>query len=212
MDDETLSKEEAASVYDMLAPVYGVWNRLFESRAADRAFGMTDARGDVLEVGVGTGVFFKRLAEAENSGTVVGVDLSRRMAERTAARVTGSDGASVVRADGFALPFDDGSFDAVFCQYVLDLLPPDGFGDFLGELRRVLRPDGELSTVTVSPSEAPANRLLSWLHGISPKLVGGCRPVPVEGILGDNGFEVREKERVRQSGMASEVAVSTSRR
>ncbi len=215
--DAGLTKEEAVAVYDRLAPVYGVWGALFESRAADRSLELSlpeDATDeDVLEVGVGTGDFFGRLVDANPDGRNVGVDISRRMAERTRARMVRKSKNldadwQVARADAFALPFDDDSFDLVVCQYVLDLIPADGFAPLLDELRRVLRYDGRLSTVTLAPSDGVLPRLLGFLHRLSPKLVGGCRPVPVKEILEDNGFRIRESETVRQLGLPSDVVVA----
>ena len=42
------------------------------------------------------------------------------------------------------LPFPTGSFDAVFCCYLFELLPIEDVGVALKEIRRVLRPGGHL--------------------------------------------------------------------
>ena len=47
-----------------------------------------------------------------------------------------------VVADGSALPFDEGAFEAVVLSSVLEHVPPSSLFDVLGEVRRVLRPDG----------------------------------------------------------------------
>jgi ubiquinone/menaquinone biosynthesis C-methylase UbiE len=98
----------------------------------------------VLDVGCGTGIVARRAAQqVGDDGEVVGIDLNEGMLD-VARRSSAETDASIDwrRADATELPFDDGSFDAVLCQQVLQFIPhPD---DALREMHRVLRPVGHL--------------------------------------------------------------------
>jgi ubiquinone/menaquinone biosynthesis C-methylase UbiE len=101
----------------------------------------------VLEIGIGTGrIALPLLAQGVH---VTGVDIAPLMLEQlqqkhTAARQTapaGSWGALATQiADMTALPFADGSFDAVIAVHVLHLVPQ--WQRALGEALRVIRPGG----------------------------------------------------------------------
>lgn len=91
--------------------------------------------GPVLEIGVGTGRIALPLAEAGID--VVGIDLSRPMLDRLAAK---SDAVPVAEADCTALPFADDSFGSVIASHVFHLVPE--WRDATLEVLRVLRPDG----------------------------------------------------------------------
>src|SRR5215472_9173964 len=71
-------------------------------------------------------------------------------------------------ADGQALPFADGSFDAVICQLGLQFFPNPGRG--LTEFRRVLRDGGRVAICVIStPDRAP-------LWGILAEVLGQLLP------------------------------------
>jgi len=97
--------------------------------------GLAQAR-DILEVGCGTGVVAGELAHL-GSARVVGLDLDSGMlacARRQEGDVT------YVEGDAHALPFSDGSFDAVVCHYLLLWLVDPAQG--VREMARVVRPAG----------------------------------------------------------------------
>jgi ubiquinone/menaquinone biosynthesis C-methylase UbiE len=157
-----------AAVYDPL------------SVRAERTFGaemkgalLSSARGRVLEIGVGTGLSFAHYPEIEE---LVGVDPSEPMLRRARRRATdiGRD-VTLVEAPAEALPFEDDSFDTLVTLAVLCTV-----GDpqrALGEIYRVLRPDGQflfLEHVRSSdPKRARAQdryeRPWGWISG-------GCHP------------------------------------
>ena len=97
----------------------------------------------VLEVACGTGIVTRRLREAlPPSAKLIATDLSEPML--VFARGKLGDGGSIEwqQADAMALPFADESFDAVVCQFGL-MFVPDKLAA-LREMRRVLKPDGQL--------------------------------------------------------------------
>jgi SAM-dependent methyltransferase len=96
----------------------------------------------VLELACGTGIVTRRLREAlPASATLVATDLNDPMVEY--ARVAVPDPNIVwQQADAQALPFEEGSFDVVVCQFGFMFLPDKVRG--FREARRVLRPGGVL--------------------------------------------------------------------
>ena len=100
-----------------------------------RETGLAQAR-TVLEVGCGTGVIAEELARF-SPARVVGLDLDTAML--AFARRQG-DGVAYVQGDAHALPFPDGSFDAVVCHYLLLWLADPAQG--VREMARVTCPSG----------------------------------------------------------------------
>ena len=91
--------------------------------------------GRLLDIGCGTGA--QTVGFRDAGWEVTGVDASEDMLRRARAR-----GLEVVRTEATALPFDDGSFDAVVSLWTHTDI--DGFAGVLAEAARVLRPDGPL--------------------------------------------------------------------
>ena len=96
----------------------------------------------VLEVGCGHGELAERIGR-ELDARVVALDQSERMVELTRRR-----GVEAIVGDAQDLPFRSGIFDCAVAAWMLYHV-----GDLqqaLGELRRVLRPDGRLVAATSS--------------------------------------------------------------
>ena len=107
-------------------------------RAAELAAGRP-----ILDMPVGTAFFTVETAR-EHSGLVVGADIARGMVTEAKARATSSGIANLatVQADAHDLPFGDGTFAAILCTNGLQVIP--GLGRALGEMSRVLAPNGTL--------------------------------------------------------------------
>jgi SAM-dependent methyltransferase len=96
--------------------------------------------GRVLEIASGTGAVTRRLASVlPESVPIVATDLNQAMLDQASATGT-SRPVEWRKADALQLPFDDGEFDAVVCQFGAMFFPdrPKAFT----EARRVLRPGG----------------------------------------------------------------------
>ena len=94
----------------------------------------------VLEIAAGTGVVTRRLASAlPEDVPIVATDLNRPMLDMAAAVGTKRP-VEWREADAMQLPFDDGEFDAVVCQFGVMFFPskPKAFS----EARRVLKAGG----------------------------------------------------------------------
>ncbi|HVU77216.1 MAG TPA: class I SAM-dependent methyltransferase [Gaiellaceae bacterium] len=122
--------------FDALAPVWDATraggDRLLPMQAALDAFAAAPAR--VLDLGTGTGVIARLVAERWPEAEVVGVDLSPKMVDE-ARRLATSDRQRYEVADSTALPFPDGSFDAVLMN---NMIP------FFDEIARVVAPGGHV--------------------------------------------------------------------
>jgi ubiquinone/menaquinone biosynthesis C-methylase UbiE len=130
----------------------GRWSRLFAPAVLNIA---EVSRGDrVLDLATGPGeAALMALSIVEQSGLVVGVDISEPMLEAARARL-GNRSFRPVAADGHALPFRDGQFDAVVCQLSLQFFRDPAQG--LGECCRVLRKGGRVAACVIStPDQAP---------------------------------------------------------
>ncbi len=114
---------------------------LFEPYAADLAARLASRPlGRVLEIAAGTGVATRAMVTAlPEAVSIVATDLNQAMLDQAAARGTARP-VEWRQADAMALPFADGTFDAVVCQFGAMFFPEKGRA--YAEVRRVLRPRG----------------------------------------------------------------------
>lgn len=115
---------------------------IFEPYAADlleRLRARPPAR--LLELACGTGVVTRRLAAGLAGTRIVATDLNPAMIEEAKAVGTKRP-VDWQPADAMALPFPDGSFDAIACQYGVMFFPDKAKA--FAEARRVLKPGGRL--------------------------------------------------------------------
>jgi ubiquinone/menaquinone biosynthesis C-methylase UbiE len=118
---------------------------------------LAQAHGRVLEIGGGTGANLPFYGAAVCSLTVTEPD--EAMARRLERHVNEQDRPiELVRASAENLPFEDGSFDFVVSTLVLCSVEDQPRA--LGELRRVLKPDGQLMFIEHVRSDE--DRLARW--------------------------------------------------
>ena len=116
---------------------------LFEPYAADLVNRLASrSPGSVLEVAAGTGVVTRALASVlPERVSIVATDLNQPMLDQASALGT-SRPVQWRQADAMQLPFQDGTFDAVVCQFGVMFFPEKAKA--LSEAHRVLRPGGVL--------------------------------------------------------------------
>ena len=113
---------------------------IFEPYAADlkhRVDSMDVSR--ILELAAGTGVVTRALATIARGLSIVATDLNQAMLDEAANAGT-SRPVQWQRADAMALPFTDGEFDAVVCQFGVMFFPDKSTA--YAEACRVLKPGG----------------------------------------------------------------------
>jgi len=165
----SLPAAEVRSMFDRIAPVYDVMNRLM-TMGLDQRWRRLAAQavvrpGDrVLDACCGTGDL--AVAAAGAGGRVTGLDFSPRMLERARRKQAA---VTWVEGDLLALPFDDGSFEAATVGFgvrnVSDL------EQAVAELRRMLVPDGRVAILEITRPQgvlAPFYRL--WFDRLVPLL------------------------------------------
>lgn len=126
--------------YDWLAPLYD-WSMVLAERALGphRRGLLAQARGRVLDVGVGTGA---TLPYYPPGCWVLGIDTSSAMLRRSARRAAGLGLTfTPLLMDAQRLAFPDGYFDIVVSSLVLCSVSDPH--QALCEMRRVLRPGGK---------------------------------------------------------------------
>jgi SAM-dependent methyltransferase len=114
---------------------------IFEPYAADLANRLrSKPLSQVLEIAAGTGVVTRALASVLLPSTaIVATDLNQAMLDQAAAVGTKRP-VEWRQADAMQLPFRDGMFDAVVCQFGVMFFPEKAKA--FSEARRVLRPGG----------------------------------------------------------------------
>jgi demethylmenaquinone methyltransferase / 2-methoxy-6-polyprenyl-1,4-benzoquinol methylase len=166
----TLPANEVRSMFDRIAPVYDVMNRVMTAGLDLRWRRLTAEavvrKGDrVLDACCGTG----DLAVADvraGGGEVTGLDFSPRMLERARSK---SSEITWVEGDLLELPFEDGSFDAATVGFGVRNVADLERG--LAQLARVLVSGGRLGILEITTPTGflrPFYRL--WFDRIVPLL------------------------------------------
>ncbi|MFQ5349449.1 MAG: class I SAM-dependent methyltransferase [Thermoanaerobaculia bacterium] len=215
--ERTLGREQARAFYD------GFGRRqdrqaFYEDVALQGILaegGFEEAR-NVAELGCGTGRFAEiLLSERLPAGaSYLGVDLSPTMVTLASTRLARfGERARVVLTDGEPrLPLPERVADRFVTNYVLDLLPLAEIDEVLAEAHRVLRPGGRLCATGLTEGSGPLSRLVSGLwrrvQRLSPRLVGGCRPVCVAERLDGAAWRPLHVATVVAWGIPSEVLVA----
>jgi ubiquinone/menaquinone biosynthesis C-methylase UbiE len=177
----------------LMAALYDPVLRVVERRGLRqwRRESLAALSGRVLEIGAGTGRNLPFYPEAVTELVLLEPDphmraqLARRSA-RERRRLTIHDG------DAAALPFPDGTFDAVVMTLVLCTIPE--VPRALAEARRVLAPHGSLVFIEhVGATEGTRRR--RWQRRLEPvwrRVAGGCRLTSdTLRAIADAGFTVR---------------------
>jgi SAM-dependent methyltransferase len=152
----------------------------------------------VLETACGTGIVTRRLADRiRGHGSLVATDLNEAMIAH--GRTTLAAGPGLLEwqpADATKLPFPDGSFDAVVCQFGLMFFPDKSAG--VREAFRVLKPGGRYlfnvwDAIVHNPLARIAHETVAAFFPADPPTFYEVPfslhdPEPVLALLGQAGF------------------------
>ena len=183
-------------VWDKAAPGYDKQIAFFEKSwfSGGREWLTSRARGQVLEVAIGTG---RNLPGYPAEASLTGIELSPAML--AIARQRAADlGREADLRDGDAeqLPFDDASFDTVVCALSLCTIPSPVAA--VGEMWRVLRPGGRLLLLDHIGSTWPPVYAAQWLaERVTIRAAGEHftrRQLP---LVQAAGFQIVEAERLK---------------
>lgn len=158
------------------------------------------SRGRVLEVGMGSGLNLD-FYDPDRVEVVLGLEPSAELKGLAAARVRAAAvPVEMVGLFGEDIPLEDDSVDTVLTTYTLCTIP--GVEQALSEMKRVLRPHGEL--LFSEHGRAPDESVARWQRFVEPvwkKMAGGChltRDVPA--LLRSAGFELAELDQLYLPG------------
>ena len=151
-----------------------------------------EARGRVLEIGVGSGRNLPFYGSAATE--VIGLDASAQLLEMARAALPAGTAPPIelIEASAESIPFDDRSFDTVVVTWTLCSIPD--VETALREMRRVLAPSGRL--LFVEHGRSPDRGVTRWQDRLTPmwkRLAGGCHlNRPVRSLLEQSGFRVEQ--------------------
>lgn len=195
--------------YHRWAPVYDfVFGRSMFGRNFDRARTiamdhLNTRIGDVLEVGVGTGLTLPR---HRPDNRIYGIDISPDMlaiAEKRVAEAGLDNVAELRRMDAAALDYPNARFDTVAVMFTITVVPhPDAV---MAEVERVTKPGGEAIFVSHFASENGARKAFEALITPITSRIGWRPDFPVSRILNRPGFEHLETRPLDKLGVFSMV-------
>jgi phosphatidylethanolamine/phosphatidyl-N-methylethanolamine N-methyltransferase len=186
--------------YRRWAPVYDRTFGIFTRRGRRLAVAEVNRRsGDVLEVGVGTGL---SLADYAPHLRVTGIDFSAEMLARAEEKVAEQRLAHVValrRMDARTLDFPDASFDTVVAMHLVSVVPePERV---VAEMARVCRPAGEVLILNHFLREHGALAALGRALAARADQLGWHPDFPIARVLGTPSLELVEQRPSPPFGM-----------
>src|SRR4026208_395205 len=175
------AQKRAAATYNAAADFYDYPTNTFWERYGRRTIDRLKLPGgaSALDVCCGSGASAIPAAQAVGpDGAVVGVDLAENPLKlaRAKANRLGLQNIHFQSGDLTALPFADGSFDAVVCVFGIFFVPD--MEAALRELKRVLRANGRLAITTWGPRFFEPVNTAFWnsVRNVRPELYKGFNP------------------------------------
>ena len=162
---------------------------------------LAGAKGKVLEIGCGEGLFLAQLARVAPAAALYGIDNDEARLACACDRLAAAGAAArsqVTFAEAPAVPFADGYFDATVCVNVTLALPSfDAVKATLGEMSRVTRKGG----LVIIEFRNADNPLLVLKYRLAPYYDGTVKghpftmlsPSRVDAALADLGLSVRRR-------------------
>ena len=162
--------------------------------ASQRPAALKDARGEVLEIGFGTGLNLPYYPHGISALTAVDPErlLPRRVADRIAAA---SFPIKQVALSAERLPLDDDSFDCAISTFTLCTIPDATAA--IREVRRVLKPGGTFLFLEHGLNDDPS--VAKWQRRLNPiqRVIGhGCNlDRRIDSLIADAGLTIVHLDR-----------------
>ena len=147
------------------------------------------AKGRVLEVGIGSGLNLEFYSDAAD--TLTGLDPAGELTKLAHERAMALGAVvELLKVSGESIPADAQTFDSIVCTWTLCSIP--NVYRALGEMRRVLKPDGQL--IFIEHGAAPDPGVARVQRGLEPvwkRIGGGCHLTRQPNALLDaSGFRI----------------------
>ena len=151
------SKSHVHDLFETIAPKYDFMNDLlsFRRHKAWRKFTMkkmaVQEGQTALDLCCGTCDWTISLAEASNTGKIIGLDFSQNMLDVGSIKIKEQKlqrQIELVQGNAMDLPFEDNSFDYVTIGFGLRNVPD--YNQVLNEMRRVVKPGGYVVCLELS--------------------------------------------------------------
>lgn len=139
---EIMMSEEEVIAYDLLVKKY---LKILHAGFVETVINLSPPKGSFLDVGTGTGWIAIGIAKYNQETEVTGIDLSEAMlkvARQNAIYEGVSARVRFLKGDAKCIPFEDETFDSVFCHNMLHHLPEPI--KMVKEMVRVVKKDGAL--------------------------------------------------------------------
>ncbi|HLQ84354.1 MAG TPA: class I SAM-dependent methyltransferase [Pseudogracilibacillus sp.] len=153
--------------YNRISKVYNIMDHMI--RSSWRKEILSDLKGEILEVGVGTGASFEYYPMKVN---VTGIDFSPKMLDIAQSKIPKSKAEiKLLEMDIEQMNFPDNSFDTVISSCVFCSVPNPIEG--LKEIRRVVKPEGKIIMLEHMRSEnAVVGKILDLTNPFTVRLTG----------------------------------------
>jgi ubiquinone/menaquinone biosynthesis C-methylase UbiE len=152
---------------------------------------VSQANGLVLEIGVGSGA--NLALYTDRAVEILGLEPHPKLLKIASAKVSPIP-AKLIQGSAESIPLDARAVDTVVVTWTLCSIPD--VRNALSEMRRVLRPDGQL--LFVEHGLSPDERVRKWQDRLNPiwkRITGGCRlNRPMRTLIEDAGFRISRLE------------------
>ena len=155
---------------------------------------VTIAKGDVLEIGIGSGLNLP-FYDLDQINKIWGLDPSEElnsMAEKVARDI--DIDVDLIIGGAEEIPLPENSIDTILLTYTLCTIPK--VKDSIKEIERVLKPSG--SMLFCEHGLAPDEKVAKWQQRLNPywkKIAGGCNlNIDIPKIIQDSSFKITKLE------------------
>ena len=181
------------------------WTGKQKPNMIQRAKIVPSAFGNVLEVGIGSGLNVS-FYDKSKVKSLIGIDPSEEIWKENNVDVQNlSFEFNFIKAFAENIPAENNSFDSAVVTYALCTIPD--LTKAFEELRRVIKPNGKL--FFCEHGKAPDKAVERWQNLMNPvwkKFGGGCnlnRDIPE--IITSNGFKIKHMESMYIPGLKLET-------